>query len=74
MMQNTGSKPQKGIIYYGVSPNRVNPLAGSFHDAIFNTWRRSRNQVLYWATPVILFYSLAAWATERCVFSLTELV
>ena len=65
--RTTGSRPQKGIIYYGVSPNRQNPFAGAFHDAIFNTFRRSRNQVLFWAPPVILYYLAASWALEKYV-------
>jgi hypothetical protein len=56
---------QKGIVSYGVAPNRQNPLAGAFHDAIFNTWRRFRNQVVYFAPPFIAGYYVLNWAIER---------
>lgn len=56
---------QRGIISYGIAPNRQNPLAGAAHDAIFNTWRRFRNQVLYWAPPMIAGYYIMNWAIER---------
>ncbi|KAI5853636.1 cytochrome b-c1 complex subunit 8 [Durotheca rogersii] len=57
--------PQRGIITYTISPNRQNPLAGAAHDAIFNTWRRFRMQVLYWAPPLIAAYYAMDWATKR---------
>lgn len=57
--------PQKGIIHYGVSQNRQNPLAGTFNAAIFNTFRRTRGQILYWAVPIIIAYETMQWATER---------
>ncbi|KAK1770912.1 cytochrome b-c1 complex subunit 8 [Phialemonium atrogriseum] len=60
-----GGRPQKGIITYGLSPNRQNPFAGAAHDAIFNTWRRASAQVLYIAPPFIAAYYLMNWATER---------
>lgn len=60
-----GSRPQKGIVTYGLSPNRQNPFAGAAHDAIFNTWRRFSGQVLYWAPPMLVGYYLMSWATER---------
>ncbi|KAK4463402.1 cytochrome b-c1 complex subunit 8 [Cladorrhinum samala] len=60
-----GGLHQKGIISYGVAPNRQNPLAGAFHDAIFNTWRRFSGQVLYWAPPAVAGYYILNWAIER---------
>ncbi|KAK4237779.1 cytochrome b-c1 complex subunit 8 [Achaetomium macrosporum] len=62
---NFGSLKQKGIVSYGIAPNRQNPLAGAFHDAIFNTWRRFRNQVIYFAPPMIAGYYVLNWAIER---------
>ncbi|KAK7951585.1 cytochrome b-c1 complex subunit 8 [Apiospora aurea] len=44
---NFGGSKQRGIITYGLSANRQNPLAGAAHAAIFNSWRRFRGQVLY---------------------------
>ena len=63
--QITGSPTQKGIITYSLSANRQNPLAGAGHAAIFNTWRRFRSQVLYWAPPMIIAYCAMEWAVER---------
>ncbi|EGS18319.1 ubiquinol-cytochrome c reductase complex-like protein [Thermochaetoides thermophila DSM 1495] len=60
-----GGMPQKGIVTYGVAPNRQKPLAGAMHDAIFNTWRRFSSQVLYFAPPMIAGYYLMNWAIER---------
>ena len=56
---------QRGIISYGLSPNRQNPLAGAAHNAIFNSWRRFSHQVLYWAPPMVFFYYALNWAIER---------
>ncbi|KAK4191531.1 cytochrome b-c1 complex subunit 8 [Podospora australis] len=62
---NFGGMKQKGIISYGVAPNRQYPLAGAFHDAIFNTWRRFSSQVLYWAPATVAGYYIMNWAIER---------
>ena len=62
---NLGSSPQKGIVTFGLAPNRQNPLAGAGHDAIFNTWRRFRGQVLYVVPAMFAGYYLMNWATER---------
>lgn len=55
----------KGIITYGLSANRQNPFAGVFHDAIFNTFRRSKAQIFYWLPTMLAAYYLMEWATER---------
>ncbi|KAF1350707.1 cytochrome b-c1 complex subunit 8 [Delphinella strobiligena] len=60
-----GSPPQKGIITYGISHNRQRPLAGTAHAAIFNVFRRTRGQILFWAIPILSAYELMHWATER---------
>jgi hypothetical protein len=62
-----GGQKQKGIINWGLSANRQNPFAGAFHDAIFNTFRRSKGQVFYWVPPLVAAYYLMDWATERYV-------
>ena len=64
---NAGSQPQRGIIHYGLSPNRQNPFAGAGHDAVFNTWRRFSGQVLYWLPPFIGVYYILDWAQKRYV-------
>lgn len=41
------------------------PLAGARHAAIFNTFRRSKNQFLYVVPPFVLAYMALKWAEER---------
>ncbi|KAF2809054.1 uncharacterized protein BDZ99DRAFT_445014 [Mytilinidion resinicola] len=60
-----GSPAQKGITSYALSANQQRPLAGTLHTAIFNTARRTRYQILYWAPPLIVAYSTMVWAIER---------
>ncbi|KYK60527.1 ubiquinol-cytochrome-C oxidoreductase complex III subunit VIII [Drechmeria coniospora] len=60
-----GGSKQKGIVQYGVSANRQNPFAGAVHDAIFNTFRRTKSQIFYWLPPMLAGYYLMDWATER---------
>ncbi|KAG7289749.1 ubiquinol--cytochrome-c reductase subunit 8 [Staphylotrichum longicolle] len=62
---NFGGMKQKGVISYGIAPNRQNPLAGAAHDALFNTWRRFSAQVFYWAPPMIAGYYIINWAVDR---------
>ena len=57
--------PQKGIVHYALSQNRQNPLAGVTRAAVFNTFRRTRNQILYWAVPLLIGYETMQWAIER---------
>jgi hypothetical protein len=62
---NAGSLPQKGIVYYGLAQNRQNPLAGTLNAAIFNTFRRTRGQILYWGVPLLIAYEAMQWAIEK---------
>ncbi|KAB2581140.1 UcrQ [Lasiodiplodia theobromae] len=59
-----GSLPQKGVTTYALSQNRQKPLGGAFNAAIFNTFRRTRQQILFWAPPMIAGYSIMQWAIE----------
>ncbi|AAS52564.1 AEL121Wp [Eremothecium gossypii ATCC 10895] len=58
-----GSPKQKYITSYAVSPYAQKPLAGIFHNAVFNTFRRVRAQALYVIIPFGLYY--AWWANCR---------
>lgn len=49
-------------------------MGGAGHAAIFNTWRRSKAQILYWAPPLIGAYYLMTWANEQYVFLISVLV
>jgi ubiquinol-cytochrome c reductase subunit 8 len=60
-----GSQTQRGVVTYGLSPNRQGALKGTLHAAIFNTWRRFSAQVLYFAPPLIVAYAAMNWAIER---------
>ncbi|KAL2403964.1 hypothetical protein ABEF95_004364 [Exophiala dermatitidis] len=60
-----GSQPQKGIVTYTLSPNRYDPLAGIVKSAVFNTYRRTKHQILYWLPPLVLAYFLMDWAVEQ---------
>ncbi|ORY19502.1 cytochrome b-c1 complex subunit 8 [Clohesyomyces aquaticus] len=60
-----GSPPQKGVAVYSMSPNRQNPLAGTMNNAVFNTTRRTRGQILYILPPIIAGYAIMNWAMER---------
>ena len=62
---NLGSPTQKNIITYSMSANRLNPTNHILRDGVFNTFRRTRNQILYWAPPLLLAYMAMDWATER---------
>jgi len=59
---------EKGIVTYTLSSNRQNPLAGAAHNAVFNTARRVRGQVLYVAPPFIAAYLLMSWMEEKISF------
>lgn len=60
-----GSQKQKGVLSYSVSPNRQRPLAGTLNAAIFNTFRRTRHQILYWLPPLLIGYATMQWAIEK---------
>ncbi|EGR44389.1 hypothetical protein MKX07_002371 [Trichoderma sp. CBMAI-0711] len=60
-----GGAKQKGVVTFGLSANRQNPFAGAAHDAIFNTFRRTKSQIFYWLPPMLAGYYLLSWATER---------
>ncbi|ETN41563.1 uncharacterized protein HMPREF1541_03499 [Cyphellophora europaea CBS 101466] len=56
---------QRGIITYRLSANRLNPLAGTAHAAVFNTFRRCAGQVWYVVPPFVVAYLTMKWAEER---------
>ncbi|KAF4874801.1 Transcription factor lepE [Colletotrichum siamense] len=62
--QMRGQK-QSGIITYGIAPNRLNPLAGVAHNAVFNVWRRFASQFWYVAPPMVAGWYVMYWADER---------
>ncbi|PMD13840.1 UcrQ-domain-containing protein [Hyaloscypha hepaticicola] len=56
---------QKNIAIYILSANRLRPLAGALHNAIFNTARRVRGQIFYVAPPFVFAYFLWSWMEEK---------
>ncbi|AOW06504.1 cytochrome b-c1 complex subunit 8 [Yarrowia lipolytica] len=60
-----GSPPQKGIAGYTISPFAARPFAGVVHAAIFNTFRRTKNQALFVILPVSFFYYVWTQASEK---------
>jgi len=60
---------QKGITTYMLSPNRQRPMANAYYNAVFNTFRRSKNQFLYVVPPLVVAYLLMDWAEKRYVSS-----
>lgn len=66
-MTESGCPTPQRIASYSLSANRQNPMAGAFHAAIFNTFRRCRHQALYVVPPFLVAYATMNWAVERCV-------
>ena len=62
---DAGGTKQKGIVHWGLSANRQNPFANAGHDAVFNTFRRTKAQIFYWLPALLTGYYLMSWATER---------
>ncbi|KKK21753.1 cytochrome b-c1 complex subunit 8 [Aspergillus ochraceoroseus] len=65
ILDSIGCTTPQRIASYSISPNRQRPLAGTFHAAIFNTFRRCRHQVLYVVPPFVAAYAAMNWAIER---------
>lgn len=64
---SVGGPKQKGITTYSLSSLQQRAMAGTLHGAVFNTFRRTKNQFLYFAPPFIVGYYVYTWAGERCV-------
>ncbi|CDK25573.1 unnamed protein product [Kuraishia capsulata CBS 1993] len=58
-----GSTKQKGITTYSVSPYAQSPLKGALKSAVFNTYRRSKAQILYIVIPGVIVWNI--WAKAR---------
>jgi len=59
------------VTSYSLSANRQKPLAGTLHAAIFNVGRRTRDQILFWLTPMVVAYLAMQWAIEKyaCLYT-----
>ncbi|CAN3505145.1 cytochrome b-c1 complex subunit 8, mitochondrial [Diutina catenulata] len=60
---NIGSLPQKYITSYTVSPFASKPFKGAAKRAVFNTFRRTKNQALYIIIPGVIVWNV--WAKAR---------
>ncbi|KAG7192292.1 ubiquinol--cytochrome-c reductase subunit 8 [Scheffersomyces spartinae] len=58
-----GSPKQKYITQYTVSPNTVNPFSGAAYNAVFNTFRRVKNQALFVIIPGVIVWNI--WTQAR---------
>ncbi|BFZ57469.1 Cytochrome b-c1 complex subunit 8, mitochondrial [Savitreella phatthalungensis] len=56
---------QKGITTYSLSSFQQRALAGAAHNAVFNTFRRVKNQFLYFVPPFIGAYYIYTWANAK---------
>ncbi|CCK69353.1 ubiquinol--cytochrome-c reductase subunit 8 KNAG_0C02420 [Huiozyma naganishii CBS 8797] len=52
-----GGPKQKGVTSYSVSPYAQKPLAHSFENAFFNSFRRFKSQVLFVLIPAGIYYA-----------------
>lgn len=60
-----GSPAQKGIARYAVSGYAQKPFVGALHNAIFNTFRRVKNQIFFVAFPVTIYYYIWTSTQEK---------
>ena len=51
-----GSPKQKGITQYAISPYAQKPLAHSFHNAFYNSFRRFKSQILFLVIPGAMYW------------------
>ncbi|ABN66204.1 ubiquinol-cytochrome-c reductase chain VIII [Scheffersomyces stipitis CBS 6054] len=60
---NIGSPKQKFITIYTVSPWATKPFKGAAYNAVFNTFRRTKNQALYVILPFAIVWNI--WTNAR---------
>lgn len=58
-----GSPAQKNVAIYSVSPYATRPLKGNLHNAVFNVFRRTKNQALYIILPAVIVWNI--WVQAR---------
>ena len=58
-----GAPTQKYINIYTVTPYATKPLKGNLYNAVFNTFRRTKNQALYVIIPAVIVWNI--WARAR---------
>lgn len=58
-----GSPTQKGVTSYAVSNYAQNPLKGVAHSAVFNVFRRVKNQAFFVVFPAIVIWEW--WVQAR---------
>lgn len=58
-----GSPKQKYVTTYTVSPFATKPLKDNAYNAVFNVFRRSKNQVLFLVIPGVIVWNV--WAKAR---------
>lgn len=58
-----GGPKQKYINMYTLSPYATRPFKDNLYNAIFNVYRRTKNQALYIAIPAVIVWNI--WARAR---------
>lgn len=58
-----GGPKQKYISQYTVSPFATRPMKGAAYNAVFDTFRRTKNQALYVIIPAVIVWNV--WARAR---------
>lgn len=58
-----GSPTQKNVAMYSVSPYATRPLKGNLYNSVFNTFRRTKNQIAYIVLPGIIVWNV--WTAAR---------
>lgn len=61
---NLGSPAQKYITTYSVSPYATKPFKGAAYNAVFNTFRRTKNQALFVIIPGVIVWNIYAQARD----------
>ena len=60
---NMGSPAQKNVAIYSVSPYATRPFKDNLHNAVFNVFRRTKNQALYIILPAVIVWNI--WTQAR---------
>ncbi|WPK23731.1 hypothetical protein PUMCH_000976 [Australozyma saopauloensis] len=60
---NIGSPKQKNVATYTVSPYATKPLKNNLYNAVFNTFRRTKNQALFIIIPAVVVWNV--WVVAR---------
>lgn len=69
---NLGSPKQKYVTTYTVSPHATKPLKGALNNAVFNVFRRTKNQALFIILPGVIVWNVYAQARDHNEYLYTK--